>query len=246
MRAPVLHLLLLLLVSPLLGSLAGCAQPQATALPAVSTTEKNVRPGINKGFLSPKLDIKKSLKKFEGESREIFAHRHRIVNHLEIAPGMTVADIGAGTGLFLSLLAKKTAPDGKVYAVDISPTFVDFLEKRCREKALHQVQVVLCKRDSVELPAASVDLVFVCDTYHHFEYPRSTLATIHRALRPGGRMVLVDFDRLPNKSRKWVLDHVRAGKQVFTAEIKAAGFVLEDEVKVKGLRENYLLRFRRN
>ena len=95
MRAPVLHLLLL--VSPLLGSLAGCAQPQATALPAVSTTEKNVRPGINKGFLSAKLDIKKSLKKFEGESREIFAHRHRIVNHLEIAPGMTVADIGAGT-----------------------------------------------------------------------------------------------------------------------------------------------------
>ncbi len=238
MRLPVLQLLML-------GMLLGCAQPQATALAAVSTTEKNVRPWINKGYLSPKLDVKKAIKKFEGESREIFVQRHRIVNHLQIDPGTVVADIGAGTGLFMELLAKKTGPDGKVYAVDIAPKFVSFLLKRCREKKLHQVEVVHCKRDSVELPAASIDLAFVCDTYHHFEYPSSTLATIHRALRPGGRMVVVDFDRFPNKSRKWVLDHVRAGKEVFTAEIAAAGFELEDEVKVKGLRENYLLRFRR-
>ena len=236
----------------LLGLLLGCTQPQISAgtsrtssPAAVSTAEKNVRPGINKSFLSPKLDVGKAVEKFEGESREIFVHRHRIVSHLGIEPGMVVADIGSGTGLFLELFAKKIGRDGKIYAVDIAPKLVTFLEKRSREKGLHQVEVVLCKRDSVELPAASIDLAFVCDTYHHFEYPRSTLATIHHALRPGGRMVVVDFERFPNKSRKWVLGHVRAGKKVFTAEIEAAGFVLEDEVKVRGLRENYLLRFRR-
>ncbi len=228
-----------------LGLLLGCVQHPAVTLPAVTTTEKNVRPWINKSFLSPDLDIKDALKKFEGESREIFVQRHRILSHLEITPGMAVADIGAGTGLFLEMLAKKAGRDGKVYAVDIAPRLVSFLEKRCQEKGLRQVEVVLCKRDSVELPPASIDLAFVCDTYHHFEYPRSTLATIHRALRPGGRMVVVDFERLPNTSRKWVLDHVRAGKEVITAEIEAAGFQLQDEVKVRGLKENYLLRFRR-
>lgn len=241
MRLPVRHLLTL----GLLLCCVQCAQPPVVPLPPVTTSEKNVRPGINKSFLSPKLDVRKAIKKFEGESREIFVHRHRIVNHLEIRPGMAVADIGAGTGLFLDLLAKKTGDEGRVYAVDIAPKLVKHLEKRCQEKGLHQVEVVLCRRDSVELPEASIDLAFVCDTYHHFEFPRSTLATIHQALRPGGRMVVVDFERIPNKSRKWVLGHVRAGKQVFTAEIEAAGFLLEDEVKVRGLRENYLLRFRR-
>jgi SAM-dependent methyltransferase len=227
------------------GLLFGCAQPMVTTVPAVSTTERNVRPGINKGFLSPKLDVKKSVKRFEGESREVFVHRHRIAKQLEITPGMAVADIGAGTGLFLELFARKTGPNGKIYAVDISPKFIDFLERRARTKGLRQVQVVLCKRDSVELPEGSIDLAFVCDTYHHFEFPHSTLASIRRALRPGGRLVVVDFERLPDRSRAWVLNHVRAGKGVVTAEIEAAGFRLEDEILVKGLRENYLLRFRR-
>jgi ubiquinone/menaquinone biosynthesis C-methylase UbiE len=238
-KAPVVAYLLIL------GSILGCVQPPVATVPAVSTTEKNVRPGINKGYLSPELDIKKTLDKFEVESREIFVQRHRIVQHLEITPGMAVADIGSGTGLFLDLLAKRTGPEGRIHAVDISPKLVRFLAQRCRKKGLRQVDVVLCKRDSVELPPASIDLAFVCDTYHHFEYPRSTLASIHQALRPGGRMVVVDFERLPGKSRKWVLDHVRAGKEVFTAEIEAAGFVKMDEVKVRGLKENYLLRFRR-
>lgn len=227
------------------GLLLGCAHPTVATVPAVSTTERNVRPGINKSFLSPQLDIQESLQKFEGESREIFVHRHRIVKQLEITPGMAVADIGAGTGLFLELLARQTGPNGKVYAVDISPKFVGFLDRRRREKGLHHVEAVLCTRDSVALPEGSIDLAFVCDTYHHFEYPRSTLASIHRALRPGGRLVVVDFERLPNRSRTWVLNHVRAGKEVVTAEIESAGFRLENEILVRGLRENYLLRFRR-
>ncbi len=99
--------------------------------------------------------------------------------------------------------------------------------------------------DSVALPAASVDLAFVCDTYHHFEYPQSTLESLYAAIRPGGSLVILDFERIPGKSRPWVLEHVRAGKEVFRREIESAGFRFEREVTVEGLKENYVIRFRR-
>ncbi|QEG40970.1 class I SAM-dependent methyltransferase [Roseimaritima ulvae] len=96
---------------------------------------------------------------------------------------------------------------------------------------------------SIRLPLESVDLVFVCDTYHHFEQPSETLASIYRALKPGGRLVVIDFDRIPGVSRGWLLGHVRAGKDGFRDEIEAAGFEFDDEVDVEGFEENYLLRF---
>ena len=110
---------------------------------------------------------------------------------------------------------------------------------------LARVEVVEGLEDSVALPAASVDLAFVCDTYHHFEYPRSTLASLYAAIRPGGSLVILDFERVPGKSDDWVLEHVRAGKEVFRSEIESAGFRFEREVKVEDLKENYVLRFRR-
>jgi predicted methyltransferase len=86
-----------------------------------------------------------------------------------------------------------------------------------------------------------VDLVFLCDTYHHFEFPFKTMASIHKALRPGGRLVLVDFHRIPGKSREWVLGHVRAGQEVFVKEIVTSGFKVVGEETF--LKENYLVRF---
>ena len=100
-------------------------------------------------------------------------------------------------------------------------------------------------KNSVALPPRSIDAAFVCDTYHHFEYPRSTMASIHTAMRSGGRLVVVDFERIPGVSRDWILGHVRADKATFRAEIEQSGFVFEDEVTIDGLEENYVLRFRR-
>ncbi len=77
----------------------------------------------------------------------------------------------------------------------------------------------------------------ICDTYHHFEFPAKTLGSIHRALRPGGQVVLVDFRRIQGQSSACVLNHVRAGQEVFTREILAAGFKQIEEVKF--LMENY-------
>lgn len=215
--------------------LAGCG---------AAPVETNVRPGINTDFTDQKLDVDTMTKRFETESREIFARRAAIARAVGLQPGATVADVGAGTGIFVDFFAKDVGPGGRVFAVEIAPKFVEHLRERARVRGLDRVEAVLCTDHDVCLPADSVDLVFVCDTYHHFEYPRSTLASIHRALRKDGRLVVVDFERIPGKSRQWVLDHVRCGKEQVFAELRAAGFEPVEEVAV-GLQENWFARFAR-
>jgi ubiquinone/menaquinone biosynthesis C-methylase UbiE len=210
-----------------------------------SAREASVRPGANDVFLAENLDVDRFVGIFEGESREVFANRERIVEALALSPGMAVADIGAGTGAFLPAFDREVGREGRVYAVDISPKFLEHLRERVTQEDLASVAVVKGLEDSIELQAASVDLAFVCDTYHHFEYPRSTLASLFAAIRPGGSLWIVDFERIPGESREWILDHVRAGRKVFTREIEQAGFRFDGEVPVDGLAENYLLRFRR-
>jgi ubiquinone/menaquinone biosynthesis C-methylase UbiE/rhodanese-related sulfurtransferase len=179
--------------------------------------------------------------KFETESREIFAQCKEIVAACKLEPGLSVADVGAGTGLFTRLFASKVGTKGKVYAVDIAPKFIEHIEKTCKEADLKNIAGVVCTADSVRLPPGSVDVVFICDTYHHFEFPFKTMASIHEALRPGGRVILIDFHRIEGKSRQWVLGHVRAGQEVVIREIESAGFRKVAEKKL--LTENYFLVF---
>jgi len=207
--------------------------------------EDSVRPGVNERFLSEALDVERFVGIFEGESREVSVQREHIVKALDVSSGMAVADIGAGTGLFLPDFDRRVGSEGRVYAVEISPKFLEHLRARSAREKLARVEVVEGLENSVALPAASVDIAFVCDTYHHFEYPQSTLESLYTAIRPGGSLVILDFERIPDKSRAWVLEHVRAGKEVFRREIESAGFRFEREVPVEGLKENYVLRFRR-
>ncbi|MDP6408310.1 MAG: class I SAM-dependent methyltransferase [Planctomycetota bacterium] len=224
-------------------SLGACAW----APPADETVaEESVGEDLNGSFLADDLDVGRFARIFEGESREVFRQRERILATLGIQTGMAVADVGAGTGLFIGPLNEAVGENGVVYAVDISPGFVDHLRGRVRREGLEAVEVVLCDERSASLPEESVDVVFVCDTYHHFEYPRSTVASLHRALRPGGSLVVVDFDRIPYVSRPWILGHVRAGQQAFVREIEAEGFELIERPRVFGLLENYVLRFRKS
>jgi SAM-dependent methyltransferase len=216
--------------------LAACRAPEPAPL-------ESVKPGINDDFLDPELDPREFVQRFEVESREIFASRTKIARAVGLRPGMAVADIGAGTGLFTEMFAGDVGKGGRVYAVDISPKLIEHIRARAQRKNLAQVEAVLCSDRSVDLPAGSVDVLFVCDTYHHFEYPAPVLASMRKALRPGGTLVVVDFERIPGASREWILDHVRAGKEVFVAEIEAAGFRKIDEVAIDGLKENYFVRF---
>jgi ubiquinone/menaquinone biosynthesis C-methylase UbiE len=208
---------------------------------AASAQEKSVRPDINKDFKNP--NVKEFLAKFEVESREVAAKSKEIVAACKLKTGMKVADVGAGTGLFTRKFAKAVGPEGKVYAVDIAPAFLKYIEKTCRDGDLKNVETVLCDQFSTKLPKNSVDLVFICDTYHHFEFPQRTLQSIYDALRPGGQIVLIDFERIEGKSSEWILGHVRAGKEVFVREIRSAGFKVENEENF--LKENYLVRFKK-
>lgn len=209
------------------------------------TTSSEIPEGINDQFLSRDLDVDQFVKRFEGESREVFAERHAIVDALALSTGIQIADIGAGTGFFTALFAEKVGDSGTVYAVEISPNFLEHLRERAAANEMTAVRVVEGTQNSVELPPASVDMAFICDVYHHFESPQDSLASLYTAIRPGGSLILIDFDRIPGKSPDWLLDHVRAGREVFRAEIEAAGFEWTEEIQLEGLKNNYMLRFER-
>lgn len=203
--------------------------------------EKSVNPGINDNFQNP--EPKTFTERFETEGREVYDNRKLIVEKLALAPGMAVADVGAGTGLFTRLMAPKVGPEGKVYAVDIAKTFVDHTVMSSHARGLKQVEGIVCTPDDSKLAPASVDLVFICDTYHHFEFPHKTMVSIAKALKPGGRVALLDFERIEGVSSDWTMGHVRAGKDVFRKEIEDAGFELFEEFDL--FKENYFLVFKK-
>lgn len=209
------------------------ATTQSAAVPA----------GINDNFKDPDLNVDEWIGKFEIESREVYAAREEVMAACAIQPGERIADVGAGTGFYSRLFAKATGWDGWVYSVDIAPKFLQHIVARATTDGIENLTTVLGSDVSVRLPPESVDLVFICDTYHHFEYPKQSLSSILRALKPGGRLVFVDFNRIPGVSREFLLGHVRANKETFRDELIAAGFEFTDEVVIKGFDENYLLRF---
>ena len=231
-----------LLAGPVLALLC-CAG--AASANAEQPDEANVRPGINDSFLDEQLDVDQWVARFEIEAREIYLSRQAIVERLGLRAGGAVADIGAGTGLFLAPFAEAVGDTGRVYAVEIAPRFLDHLKERAAREALSPVRIVEGTTRSVQLPESSVDLAFVCDVYHHFEYPKASLASLMKAIRPGGELVVIDFRLVPGKTREFILDHVRGDQAVFTREIEQAGFELVEEVAIDGLEENYVLRFRR-
>ena len=198
-----------------------------------------MRPGINRHFMDP--DWQQWVNTFERPGREVYDQRHAIVAATRVRPGMDVADIGAGTGLFTRLFAAAVEPDGSVYAVDISGSFIENILRTSHEQGLSNVTGIVNTPTDTGLPAKSIDLAFISDTYHHFEYPQQTLASIHRALRSEGRLIIIDFRRDPRVSSSWVMGHVRGNQAQVIGEVQAAGFRLVDDRHL--MRSNYFLEF---
>jgi predicted methyltransferase len=221
-----------------LGHFAICLLGLLTA-PGLAAQEASVRPGINRHFTDP--EFNQWVARFERPGREVYDHRYQIVAATGVGPGMVVADIGAGTGLFTRLFAAKVGDSGKVYAVDIAPAFVDNIVRISRAQGQRNVEGVVNSAKSVSLPPHSIDLAFICDTYHHFEYPRDMMASLHRALKPDGSVAIIDFRKIPGFSSPWVMGHVRAGEPVVVGEIEAAGFRLVEDRDF--LTTSYFLRF---
>lgn len=217
------------------------------AEPAIrsETEDKSIRPGINDRFVDPKLNVSEWLGRFEIESREVFSQRDAVLKACRIKPGDHVADIGAGTGFYSRLFADAAGADGKVFAVDIAPRFLEHIDRQSRAEKVTNITSILCSDRSAKLQPDSIDLAFICDTYHHFEFPQSTLASIHNAIKPGGSLIVIDFERVPGKSSEFVLGHVRGGKDIFRKEVEDSQFEFVEEVAIPEFKENYFLRFRK-
>ncbi|GMR22868.1 MAG: methyltransferase domain-containing protein [Acidobacteriota bacterium] len=202
--------------------------------------EESIHPGINNSFENP--DVEVWIARLEGEDRVLYKRRDELVALLELEPAMEVADIGAGTGLFTVLFAVDVGPTGTVYAVDIAENFVNHIIDTAKELGLENVKGIVNSAETTGLKENSVDVVFICETYHHFEYPYKMLASIRSALRPDGTVVLVDSERIEGVTKEFVLKMVRAGKGTFTDEFKNAGFELIEEVPFTD--EQYILKFK--
>lgn len=211
----------------------------------VATQAGAMTPGANPGVNAPfhRPDPQRWSEVLEQPGRELYDLRHAIVAALALKPGMDVADVGAGSGLFTLPFAQAVGPRGRVYAVDVAAEFVRNIELRVQAQGLANVVGIVNTQHSTLLPPDSVDLVFLADTYHHFEQPAEMLRSIHTALRPGGELVVIDFRREAGLSTPWVMSHVRAGREQVLAEVELAGFEFTREEPI--LRGNFFLRFRK-
>ena len=129
----------------------------------------------------------------EREEREREERTDLLLAELALKPGMVLADVGAGTGYIARRMAAQVGPAGVVYAVDVQPEMIRLLQSLAAQAKLAQIRPVLGAVDDVRLPASSIDLAIMVDVYHELEFPREVLASIVRALKPGGRVVFVEY-----------------------------------------------------
>ena len=128
----------------------------------------------------------------ERSSRVREERPQRVIEAMALAADAEVADIGAGTGYFTVRLAERL-PEGRVFAVDIQPEMLDILRRRLAREDIDNVELVLGREDDPRLPSNSIDAALLVDAYHEFAYPREMMQGIVAALRPGGRMILVEY-----------------------------------------------------
>jgi cyclopropane fatty-acyl-phospholipid synthase-like methyltransferase len=138
-------------------------------------------------------DAERWARHFDDPTRDAWQKPEHVVDVLEIAPGMVVADIGAGTGYFLPYLSPAVGPDGTVLALDVEPDMVRYMEERAQREGLHNVQARRVEPSDPGLVAAGVDRILIVDTWHHIAQREAYAAKLAAALAPGGRVAIVDF-----------------------------------------------------
>ncbi len=183
------------------------------------------------------------LERLEVGSRELYSARDNVVAALRLKEGDIVADIGAGTGLYTLMFAEAVGAEGRVFAEDIEPLFLDLINRRAEDAGLHNITPVFGREDDVSLPAGMIDLIFIADTYHYFDNREAVMKSVYRALKPGGALVIIDYEIEPGGVRPADKSHVRFGRAGVVSEIEFIGFELAETPEVDGLDENYLVRF---
>jgi len=161
----------------------------------------------------------------ERPEREQEENVSRAIKNMELEPGEHVADIGAGSGYYTFRIARKV-PEGKVYAVDIQPEMLDIMRRKIRKKKIDNVELVKGEEKSPRLAENSVDMVLMVDVYHELAYPKEMMQDIVRALKPGGRFVLLEY-RMEDPSVPIKRLHKMSEEQA-VKEMKAVGLKLRE------------------
>lgn len=161
---------------------------------------------------------------FDDPARDAWQKPAELVAALDLESGQRVADLGAGTGYLLSYLSKAVGPDGAVLAIDPEPTLVEHMRTRAEKGGLTNVTPILGSLDNPRIPAGSVDLVLILDTFHHIDDRLTYARALQKTLRPGGRVAIIDWQKRdlpvgPKGPHKLPRGHV-------VDEMKEAGYEL--------------------
>jgi ubiquinone/menaquinone biosynthesis C-methylase UbiE len=171
---------------------------------------------------------------FDSPGRDQRLQVNRVMDILGIAAGKTVADIGAGSGWFTVRAARRVGERGAVYAVDINPEAIRYIDDRVQKESLHNVKTILSQPDDPMLPASSIDSVLLLKTYHEVANPMALLRNLRASLRPGAKIGIID--RNGNGE-----DH-GVSREIVIREATQAGYhLLEQYDFVKGDKMDYFL-----
>ncbi|WP_396623587.1 class I SAM-dependent methyltransferase [Luteitalea sp.] len=213
--------------------------PALPAPPVPPGTRPSAPPSQQRGH--GRLFQPQDLGMLEGPDREAWQKPDQIMDALGIGDGSVVADLGAGGGWFTVRLAKRVGPNGVVYAEDIQSQMIEAIQRRVAREGLHNVSAVLGAADHPALPVARLDAALMVDTFHEVEDTRSLLTNVRAALKPGGRLGIVEYRTEgggPGPSRE---ERIPPAQVIRAAE--AAGFRLVRQEQF--LQFQYLLIFTR-
>ena len=186
--------------------------------------------GINKWYMGRQIAHVMShfgIDWLEREEREMEENTSLLLKNLAVKPGMVVADIGAGSGYHSALLSKMVGT-GKVFAVDVEPEMIAYLNARIKEEKLSRIIPVLSTEQKVSLPENTIDMMLLVDVYHEFSFPYEMALSMRAALKPGGKLVLVEF-RAEDPTVPIKTIHKMSEAQAIK-EFKAAGFAFDKNI----------------
>ena len=167
-------------------------------------------------------DVDKWAGRWNNPARDQWQRPNEVVALMKIKPGMTVADLGAGTGYFEPFLSKAVGQDGKVLALDAEPEMVKYLKSNPRTSALGNVEVKLVPYGDPMLPAGKVDRVLIVNTWHHIRHRVAYGRKLATSLASGGSVVVVDFTL---EAKEGPPKNIRLAPAQIISELKAAGFI---------------------
>jgi len=180
----------------------------------------------------------------EREGRDQQEKPEVVLDAMQLKEGMTVAEIGAGTGYFSRRLAKAVGPAGKVYAEDIQPQMLDLLKERAGKEGIGNIVTVLGTDTDPRLPAHGVDRLLLVDVYHEFQKPEAMLASLRDTLAPGGLVILVEY-RLEGDTASHINIKHRMSVEQVLAEWNQAGFELVNRIETLPAQHIFLFTTRR-